>query len=411
MSQEKPEFLKPIPDSELTEELRRKFHMLIEEVGDQFNNEFVSAHPILAHTVAEQMSRVSLLLVLCTKAMCKTDYPSFQKSIQFLIQQNPHALLWGHDGGFDHELPIHLIAKHKHFCLLLPWIAECYPWVLEHELCQKNPPHAELVRHHVISRVCDRYFIQNFYEIYPKGLQEKGVGGFSFAEFPLAKLLMGSEEPDADLFIWMAKRFPEAVHHELRHGLTALHLVCNSLAMDAIECSYFPDQCTPNMAKICRFLISEHPQLIRKQVFGTGSLPIHELAGFCNRPIVQEIVILLLKAYPECVQVEVGGSHPELSSVPFIQQVLRLIRQELDTDQELAQLVQVSQNVAQAAVLPVVNSSTLGSSLFGSVSEVVCSWADLRITVVFSASVQIKEHIAAICRAFEGDDPEDDELD
>ncbi len=236
--------------------------------------------------------------------------------------------------------------------------------------------------------------------------------------YPLSKCLSGHKEPDADLVIWMAQQYPAAVYHKPMHGLTVLHRVCGSLAMMENEFEYAPIQCTPNMAKICRFLISEHPRLVEEQIHNGGYLPIHMLAGHCNRPIVQEIAILLLKAYPDCVQVKAGRLHPKLSMVPFIQQVLPLAEQELKIDLVMRRLVQASQDMASTAALSTTGKpprstpkgAAMRSSLFGSVAGVFCSWSNLQTSVVLPASKQrIQERIAQVCVAHVGDDPDEEE--
>ena len=58
------------------------------------------------------------------------------------------------------------------------------------------------------------------------------------------------------------------------------------------------------------------------------------------------------------------------------------------------------------------NSSALSSSLFSSVSEVFCSWANLQVFSVLPARKnRIQDRIADICRDFEADDIESDDED
>jgi hypothetical protein len=67
--------------------------------------------------------------------------------------------------------------------------------------------------------------------------------------------------------------------------------------------------------------------------------------------MVQEIAVLLLRTYPECVHVEAGAPYPALSTVPFIQQIHPLILQEMELDEERLQLSKISQNISAAAAL------------------------------------------------------------
>ncbi|GAX10704.1 hypothetical protein FisN_14Lh221 [Fistulifera solaris] len=165
------------------------------------------------------------------------------------------------------------------------------------------------------------------------------------------------------------------------------------------------------MAKLCRFLISKHPQLIR-QKDDNGYLPIHMLAHRCNRPIVQQMVILLLKAYPECVQVKAGNVYSELSRVRFIQRVHPLILAELAIEEEIALLVQCSQSMVDATDLPAKNLGTstapvkgLQSCLFDSVSEVFRCWVELRISGdLIPAKQVLQSFIKSFCNIMDVSD-------
>jgi hypothetical protein len=174
---------------------------------------------------------------------------------------------------------------------------------------------------------------------------------------------------------------------------------------------------TPNMAKICRYLISHHPRLIRKQVHGEGSLPIHHLANSCNRPLVQEMVILLLKAYPACISVQSYRWDPDLSRVPFIQQVFPHVLNETVIEKEMLQLKNMSRNMRKAAALSQNRSSgssspASNSHLFVSVAVVFCSWANLRVSDILPARKErLQDRIAYICRSMEGEDVPDEAYD
>ena len=427
MSNEIPESSKPIFDSELAPELEEKFSALFDEAYDLFNvnpdtesvqtaavllhqhiTQEVTAHPILARTLNQELLKWSLVEVLLVKT-----YGACHETIQFLIETNPHVLLYARIRDVYKEGLIHLVAEDGWNCPLLPWIAERYPWVFQDKLCRKKPPHLDMVRHCVNER-CDLETVRTFYELYPQGLREKGRCMDS--RYPLKAILEGSEEPDADFFIWMAQQFPKAVYHKPIRGRTILHSVCYAMAAKANDYEYVPFKATPNMAKICRFLISEHPSLIRQKVRGGGPLPIHELANSCNRPLVQEMVILLLKAYPDCLQAKSYKWHPELPTVPFTEQVYPLIVDELEIDREIVMLSQLSQDMAKATVLSKNELTSVKEptgpnvnlSLFDSVADVFCCWANLQVSDVLPARKRrIHERITDVRLLLEGDDVPD----
>ena len=411
MKYEIPVWSKPVTDSELPPELRKKFRRLVSKADElyevdegsvraataarlnQMIQKVVKTHPILARTALRK--KYTLLEVVFARVGV-----AGLETIQFLIEVNPFALLHRSTGSI-HAL-IHSIAGSGWASEQLLWIAERYPWFFQHESCQQIPPHFALIESYV-DGTCNLETVRRFYEIYPQGLREKD--SMQRLGYPLWVSLQGSEEPDADFFIWMAKQCPIAVYFEMKPGYNILHLVCYFLTTE---------KCTPNMAKIGRFLVSEHPGLTRQQLPGHRLLPIHMLSMHFNRPLVQEIAILILKACPECAEERTASQwHPDLTTLPFIQQVYPLVMKELVIEQEALLLPQISQNAALAAVLPtrymafasVPSASGLSSSLFGSVSGVFCSWANLRVSHVLKEQKQlVKERIADTCSLLEGED-------
>lgn len=302
MSYEVTKSSEPIRVSKLSSELQRKFRALLEEADNLFNmrgdteemeaaamllhqhiTEEVSANPILARAVSNKLEKLSLL-----ESLCELD-GGCQQSIQFLIEKNPHALLWlkRYPSSNGKHASIYQIASSGSNCALLHWIAERYPWVFQHQVCQQNPPHLDMMKTYANAR-CESTTVRQFYELYPQGLRERNKT-IGWKYYPLSISLGGSGEPDAGLFTWMATQYPGAVYHHECQGYTMMHDVCSLLART---------KCTPNMANICRFLISKHSGLIRQKRNRYWCLPIHILANRCNRSLVQEIAILLLKAYP-----------------------------------------------------------------------------------------------------------------
>lgn len=222
--------------------------------------------------------------------------------------------------------------------------------------------------------------------------------------FPLQRCLNGWEECDADLFIWMARKCPEALLHRGLNGFNTLRSACSNLSITVEEEVDAPSQCTENMARICRFLVSECPQLVRVKGKDGRGLPIHQLARRCNRPLVQEIIILLLKEYPECIEVKASSYLPNLEDVPFIQQVLPLIQLELKIEDERPRLTTASANLS----LVVAGSS---DDICDQVSVIFSAWVDECMDTMNAIGLDICKRIKEVMRAFEGDDIADDESD
>eukprot|EP00527_Entomoneis_sp_CCMP2396_P009413 CAMPEP_0198138570 /NCGR_PEP_ID=MMETSP1443-20131203/1956_1 /TAXON_ID=186043 /ORGANISM="Entomoneis sp., Strain CCMP2396" /LENGTH=484 /DNA_ID=CAMNT_0043800389 /DNA_START=124 /DNA_END=1578 /DNA_ORIENTATION=- len=354
--------------------------------------EEVSVHPIFAKTVQSSMLRWSLLTVVCEKTYQST---SCHDTIKFLIEANPHALFWRWD-EYEPKDVIHSIAKSHG--VLLPWIAERYPWVFEHKSCRKAPPHLELVRKYANGQ-CVASVVRRFYELYPQGLlqQDKLMRG----GFPLQYSLKGWEECDADLFIWMAQQAPAAMAHKENSGTTVLHSACMSLSSSVDPDVIVPiNLCTENMVRICRFLVSERPGLVRTKGRGGRGLPVHYLGRRCNRILVQEVLLLLLKEFPQSIEVKASGFLPKLSNVPFIQEVAPLVKQESEVQQEQEWLLPAAANFLACT----------RSLDFAKVGEVFESWVTQRTSVVLKS---IQEQIGEIRLSFQGDDVDssDDEED
>jgi len=185
----------PILDVDLpTEELKTTFRGLFDETyavfddhvdEESINNagaalcrhiqEQVSAHPVLAQTVAKDMLRWSLLRVVCEKTYSN---PICHDAIKFLIQMNPHALFWKWDDRSGNWEPvIQLIAKNTCHCVLLPWIAQHFLWVFQHPSCREDPPHLHLVDNYANTPGFDADIVRQFYELFPACLAEQDEDG------------------------------------------------------------------------------------------------------------------------------------------------------------------------------------------------------------------------------------------
>jgi hypothetical protein len=250
-------FESPIVESKLPNELRGKFHDLFYEAFDLFSvnqdaesveaaavilhqhfKEEVTTNPVLASTISHDCLKWSLLEVLCVKT-----HWACRETIKFLIETNPHALLWARPspGGFIKTAPFHMLPEKGHGALF-PWIVERFPWVFQHELCQENPPHLVLVKCFGGKR-CDLETVRKFYELYPQGLREKDRRDPE-SKYPLSLIVEGDAEPDADFVIWMAKQCPEAVYHEYIPGFTVLHRICSEMAEKENEFEHVPFKAT-----------------------------------------------------------------------------------------------------------------------------------------------------------------------
>lgn len=100
-----------------------------------------------------------------------------------------------------------------------------------------------------------------------------------------------------------------------------------------------------------------------------------------------------------------GGFYPELSRVPFIQQIHPLAVHEIEMEHDISVLSQVSQNMAEVAIMPS-NYSTELSEPNSSVPglDVFRSWAKLRVDDLSAWKQVIEKRIADTCLLLAGDD-------
>ena len=347
----------------------------------------VTAKPILARIVHDFSS---LLSVVCTTCQCEHFHPA----IKFLIVANPSALLWqSHLGGRIDRI-INIIANHSVHCVLMPWIATNYQWILDRDHDIFPHPSVFDLLHRYANREetgCTAAIIRQFFEAYPRGLTEINEYGYS----PLHEILMGSAECEPDLFKWMAEQCPSNMLHTDREGeWTPLHRACRSLTRHRGDDS----------SEICKYLIEQCPESVRV-LDNDRCLPIHMLLRHCQHRIVKEVVVLLLREYPESYDMATVQSIPPTpapSSNPFVQRIKPLLDEEGELKENVAYLQQVS-GVFHDAVEGTDNSSPLASSTYDAFSN----WSSVSFAQRLEAGMQqIETQLQDECNADEEEDGE-----
>jgi hypothetical protein len=279
------------------DEIRAAYEALNERVQVKVTNK-----PILSRIVSRNLLNWNLLMSVCTK-LHEWSHPT----IKFLIKANPHALLWGaSDAGLDAEgMLIYEIADHHSHCILMPWIAERYPWVLDHKRCRERPPALNLIVHYADEpEQCTADIVRHFFEAYPRGLSQEDEG--MEEGFPIHKVACGCYGCEPDLFIWMVEKCPESAFKIDRFGHNPLHKACFSLRY--------------GLREICEFMITNFSGTVRT-LGVSGDLPVHWLIGRCHNEQVLEAAMLLLNEYPESYDISsnIKGSTVAPKHDPFIQ--------------------------------------------------------------------------------------------
>jgi len=275
----------------------------------------VTEQPILARIVNENDQ--SLLSFACSCLNLDTSH----NVIKCLILSYPSALL-GHDDSIDRHIPIYMVAHHPEHCVLLPWIVTNYTWALDHD------------RYHQVvfgligmyanrSRTsCTATTLKQFFEAYPQAFTQQQPDDSNI----LLNLLKNTNECEADLFKWIAERCQSSTLSETdSNGNALLHLACRLLVIHKGR----------NSSEICKYLIQKRPgsaQMTNRFY----NLPIHYLQDSCEYRLVREVLVCLLREYPEAYDVPVTPYDRRLpSSIPFIQS----IKPYLDEEKELKETV------------------------------------------------------------------------
>ena len=359
--------------------------------------EEVAMHPILAKTVDEEILRWSLLTAFCEKTS-GTAY--CHDAIKCLVRANPISLLWRWgDTHSEPKSPIKTIAEGHP--ILMVWIAQEFATMLDHRHCLYDPPSLLMVRQYANNSHVEASVVQRFYELYPKGLKNKSQDLIS-SGYALQKVIGGWQECDADLFIFMASQYPKALAYRDRLGIHVLYIVCAHLAQAVDEDTAAPFQCSENMLRICRFIVDKCPELVSKKGRVGRGLPLHQLAKYCNRPLVQQAIILQLKHYPEAVEVRARSYLPDLKKEPFIQEIHPVVVLEADLASGKEWVVEGCANLATAT-------SSLPSNHFLSIpTDIFASWVKSYETRLVE---QLPSMIDDVCQKFAGPDVEEDEDD
>ena len=241
--------------------------------------------------------------------------------LKLLIDTNPSALLW--QKGDDHY-SINFISSDPQVCTLMPWIATNYQWVLDHENIVDKPPLFALIRLLQSSTVRGiAEVICQFIDIYPRSLTQKNSDGL----IPLHLIIINPGCAVA-LVKRMVELCPSSMMIKTHNGLAPLHVVCGNVARSMGD-----------NKEICKYLISKFPKSVRCTIDGEEALPIHLLVTSCQHQAVREVIVCLLRAYPESYDIQVRGVRGSApSSFPFIQHAYSLLVEESALQDNIAQL-------------------------------------------------------------------------
>ena len=165
------------------------------------------------------------------------------------------------------------------------------------------------------------------------------------------------EECEVDFFIWMAERCPHSLLGNADStGCNPLHLACY-LLFETHSKGW-------NTGEICKYLIQKCPDSAR--VTTHGRLPIHILQSRCKYTYVREVVVCLLREYPQSIDIPEPNDHTPPSSFLFIRSVKLLLDEEKDLRETAVSLTYTTSSLTEALTRNKDKLTRSASTVFGS---------------------------------------------
>ena len=364
---------RPLAMNRVDRELRNQFKLLMEALRvvntDREEIEYealnrrilqeVTDKPILARIITSRAgvgAGVSLLFAACSRLNLDTSHDV----IKCLIQTYPRALITYSENG----TPLYMIARHPQHCVLMPWIAINHSLFLDHEFDSLGYPGFAHKLVHMYERrgntSCTAITIKNFFEAYPRALTRLDS---SFGT--ILHRVLRERECEVGLFKWMAERCPSS--HLLEKGSlgTPLHQACFALVRHL----------GPDSSEICKYLIQTCPESVRFETSsfpswrGSSWLPIRILCDKCDYRVVREVVVCMLREYPESYDVGSDTHDDNLPrSIPFIQGIKPYLDEEKELKETAASLIDSASSFTKAV-------TCTNDQMMRSTSTVFDSWA------------------------------------
>jgi len=323
------------------------------------------------------------------------DYNHFDDDsfIKFLIESDPSALLLPDNGS----KVINIISSSS-LCVLMPWIAATYPWVLHHgpgiqsmfDLIKRFASREDTPE-------CTAAIIKQFFEAYPQALVQED----DEENTPLHKILrFGRGCCDVDLVKWIAEQCPSNMLKRNLSGMTPLHIVCLRLGLRKED----------NMSIICRYLITYCPRSIQSST-EKGNLPIHLLlmhdSSHQVHPLFRDIIVRLLREYPESYRKSFGDTPSDIrapNSYAFIRHIKPLLDEEKELMESANQLRLMSIGSEETPGTLSTAVECTSDELMRSTANVFNSWATSFVQVLDNKVEDISNQLDHACIDFDDND-------
>ena len=109
-----------------------------------------------------------------------------------------------------------------------------------------------------------------------------------------------------------------------------------------VACGSLTEHLGDDSRELCKHLIEQCPESVRI-LDNDEWLPIHYLLEHCQHQPVREVVVCLMRAYPESFDMAtVYGDPPAPSSIPFIQGIKPLLDEEKEIKENIVYLQEMT---------------------------------------------------------------------
>ena len=324
-------------------------------------------------------------------------------TIKCLIQAYPSALLRPPSDSRRQARPLYEIVSHPEHCILMPWIATKYTWVLDDEYCLEHPPVFAFLYMYVDGTRCTSTTVREYFEAYHLALNQLDDGNSNTLHVILGA--SNTQEYEATLIKWMVERCPGRFLLEKdSEGDTLLHLAC--LRLSVCFRSSESMEMRRDSEEICKYLIDKCPAAIR--VYNNdAALPIHDLNRGCDYRVVREVVVRLLREYPESIDAmpqqgnrtdaqQLNARPP--SDVPFIKSIKPYFDEEKELKETIASLEESKSSLTETV-------TSTNDQLMRSAFTVFDSWATSFINAAEDKLGSISVKLQDMCNeGLESDD-------
>ena len=202
--------------------------------------------------------------------------------------------------------------------------------------------------------------LKQFFGAYPRALTQLDPNGGNILHKIINPAPYRQALCEVDLIKWIVERCPSSTLLETdSDGRTPLYLACGLL---------FSEDNERDSSEICKYLVQMCPSSVQ-MANRYDYLPIHGFQDSCGYWAVREVVVCLLREYPESYDIPQPYRNGQtLSSIPFIQSIKPLLDEEIELNETATSLKESTSSLTKAV-------TCTNDDLMRSAFTVFDSWA------------------------------------